>query len=353
MIYEIKQNIEKSKKFEISVLSQKTKKESHFKDRLEVRVSGKRPFRELMAFIYLCLFYRRNLVLCSLWYPEALIAMLAGKKYIIFTHGAELIKLNQNSFLGKIREKVKRLVLNRAILIIANSEFTKSISLKNRKIKNVIALPLAVDAMKFVPVEKKIAQKKWDTTNKFTLLTLSRIEEHKGHALVFEAINNLPIEYRKRIEYLIGGTGTYSKKLKNISNQLDVASQIRWLGFVSEEDINSLYSAVDIFILFSIELFEKRKVEGFGLVLLEAQSCGTPVIANNSGGMSSAVENGKGGFLIPKDDINELSKLIKKLIDNKAILVEQKVIARKHVINNASWNLYTKRLIKIIDPFFN
>ena len=107
-----------------------------------------------------------------------------------------------------------------------------------------------------------------------------------------------------------------------------------------------------VFIIFQIYLYYTREiedeVEGFGLVFLEAQSCGVPVIGTKSGGIPSAVKNQNGGWLIEQDSEKELNRLFNKILSNPISLKNQARLARERVLRECTWNMYCEKLRKNI-----
>ena len=129
---------------------------------------------------------------------------------------------------------------------------------------------------------------------------------------ILEALCSLPVELRSKIRWKIGGKGPDSEILKRMVEDSPIADQVELLGFVPDEEIPKLYASADVFALCTRADEKSSNIEGFGLVFLESQSSGTPVIGTPFGGIPSAVENGNGGWLV--SDVNQLRSLFQKLI---------------------------------------
>jgi glycosyltransferase involved in cell wall biosynthesis len=115
---------------------------------------------------------------------------------------------------------------------------------------------------------------------------------------------------------LVGGA-FHTNNEQNLAHEvaaLGLADRVWQLGPVSQEDLPALYHMADLFLLASLN-------EGFGLVLLEAMACGTPVIAARRGGVPEAV--GCAGWLLddPRDD-EGFAKAIGTLLTDRAMLAE-------------------------------
>jgi phosphatidylinositol alpha-1,6-mannosyltransferase len=165
---------------------------------------------------------------------------------------------------------------------------------------------------------------------------------------LLSTIADLPSEYKCKIRLEIGGKGPYKSALEQQTKDLALDKIISFKGYIPEGEINDFYSRNDLFILCTREEKDNCNVEGFGLVFVEAQACGTAVIGTNAGGIPDAIKNGKGGWLIEQDSKTELSSILKKLVDDKGLAQRQCQIARARVLEECSQKNYINRLIRYI-----
>jgi phosphatidylinositol alpha-1,6-mannosyltransferase len=174
---------------------------------------------------------------------------------------------------------------------------------------------------------------------------VSRIHAFKGHDVVLRALADLPEHERAQFIYLVAGTGTgpHLPALKEQARILGIDQQVRWLGFVPEADLPDLYRASDVFVLMTREQQDQRSVEGFGLVFLEAQACGTPAIGSRTGGIPDAIDDGNGGWLIEQDDVRSLSALLRQLINDPESFKTMGDLARQRVEREFTWGHYLQR----------
>jgi phosphatidylinositol alpha-1,6-mannosyltransferase len=310
-----------------------------------VELPNKRLKCEWAAFKYLQSIKNKGEinVLCGLWHPEASLVFFAGFKNVcILGHGTEFLPgksmFRKNFWLPFYAKKV----LNKAKLVIANSNYTKQLIEKINPKVNVVALPLGVNEDFFI--QKSIKS----THDKLKIATLSRVLQFKGYDFIAKTIANLPIEYRKKIEWNIGGIGPYLKDLKILVLHLGIQDQVHFHGFIPDSTLPDFYNSNDIFVLCTREQNNSAEVEGFGLVFLEAQSCGIPVIGVCSGGIPDAIEKGNGGWLINQDDEKMLSELIISFIKDKDIIRVQGNKARQRILKNCTWEIYNKEIYKLL-----
>jgi len=309
----------------------------------EIRVSSKRPIREWRAFQRLRKQRRKTPVICGVWYPEGLLTYLAGiRPLILLAHGAELLP-PVDRWRRLLWKALQRRVLESASLVIANSEYTRQLVYRVAPNARVETVPLAVDSMRFAPRDRTSAKEKYGVSGKDVLCTVSRMYRYKGHDVVLRAIASLAPNERERIVYMVVGKGPYEPELRNLAAELGVESNVRWLGFVAEDDLPEVYSASDLFVLCTRDAPEERSVEGFGLVFLEAQSCGTPVVGTRTGGIPAAIQDGIGGWLIEQDDQNALADIIRTLVHSPELFRAAGIQARQRVLRDHSWARYMKR----------
>ncbi len=284
-----------------------------------------------------------TIILCSLWYPEAFLALLSGHKNVYsLAHGAEL-QAGNSKFRKHLWHAVfAKYVLQQVKKIISNSHYTKKLALKISPKANCEALPLGVDINQFKPLDLKKEE------NQFTIGSLSRIHQFKGYDQVLDSILKLPKAIQENISWKIGGTGPYLSEFKHKLNRSDIQFDIEFLGFIPDESLAKFYNQLDVFVLFTQDISTQNSVEGFGLVFLEAQACGIPTIGTNTGGIPDAIEQNNGGWLFEQDDIDGLANQIQLLYKDESLLKQQSVLARKRCEEKASWQTYNQHLKQLI-----
>ena len=311
-----------------------------------VALTRKRIQCEKAAFTYL-----RNIknkenytILCGVWHPEATISILAGfKNVFVLGHGTEFL-----SGTSKFRKYIwlpiyAKWILSKTKVIIANSNYTKClIESINSQVK-VVALPLGVNEEFFKPNELKS-----NNDEVLKIASVSRILQFKGYDFIAKTIANLPENFKDKIQWNIGGTGSYLEELKALVHQLGIAKNVTFHGFIPDETLPYFYNSNDIFVLCTREQPNSTSVEGFGLVFLEAQSCGIPVIGVRSGGITDAIEEDNGGWLIEQDNEEQLAKLLINLIKHRQLVKNEGVRARERVLQKTNWKIYKKKIFKIL-----
>ncbi len=307
------------------------------------RICGRRGVVEYKILNYLRKYTSNDdIILCDTWHPAGSLAKLCGRKYYILAHGAEYLP-GVTFFRNKIIPIYRRRILRRARGIIANSHYTANLVDSLSKGLKTCAIPLAIDAETYHPTKEKVTD-----DDILRICSISRLEKFKGHDFILSTIARLPEEYRSRIRFEIGGKGPYKEALESLTHQLGLDDNVSFLGFIPESEMNDFYSRNDLFILCTREERDLCNVEGFGLVFVEAQACGTAVVGTNAGGIPDAIHQGYGGWLIPQDSEEALSKLLMQFVDNKTMLQEEGSVARNRVIEECSQRQYVDQLLSAI-----
>lgn len=138
------------------------------------------------------------------------------------------------------------------------------------------------------------------------LVTVGRLIKRKG--IDWFMANVMP-RLGDEFVYLVAGDGPEDRHIMKVRNECGLGDRVRLLGRVSHETLKLLYNSAHAMVLPNQKI--KHDPEGFGIVALEAASCGLPVIAGSVDGVSEAVLNGKTGWLIEDNDAGMFAEKIK------------------------------------------
>lgn len=172
-----------------------------------------------------------------------------------------------------------------------------------------------------------------------SILYVGRLTKRKGVDVLLRAI---PI-IKKSIPNLslyIMGAGPLEDELKELVKELNVEENVKFLGFVSEEEKYSYYKSVDICVVPSVD-YDYAPV-----VLPEAMACEKPVIASNVGGIPFVVEDGKTGLLVEAGNVEELTEKIIMLLQNE-YLREKMGKAGREKIKNFTWDKIAQQTVEV------
>ena len=209
--------------------------------------------------------------------------------------------------------KWERAVIERADKIIAISEFTKNEIIKTYNIDDekieVIYLGGYDKIKKFTPSELEQFKSELIINKDYSIiLFVGNPIERKNIDVLIKAFEE--VECKKSI-LIITGYGDFSKYC-NLVEKLDMQKRVIFTGEVSNIDLQKLYNICDLFVLPS-------KLEGFGIVLVEAMAAGKPIVATNVGGISEVVEDKRNGILVEPNNVKELTQARQYFLENPAI----------------------------------
>lgn len=151
-----------------------------------------------------------------------------------------------------------------------------------------------------------------------TFAYLGRLKRYKGVDLVIRAFAQMA---RPDAVLEIAGAGDYRPALERLVDALAVRGQVRFLGFVSEAEKLALLRRAWVVSLASPK-------EGWGLTNVEAEACGTPVVASDSPGIRESVRHGETGFLVPHGDVAAMATAFRRLAASPALVAEMGAKAR-------------------------
>ena len=201
---------------------------------------------------------------------------------------------------------LKSLLKNADKIIITQPNYVKySLYLENYEDK-IEVIPNGVDVEKFKPLNIP--------KQKNTLFFLSLLDEfhlYKGLDYLIKALI-LVKKVIPDVKLIVGGKGSLLDYYRKMVVDNDLTDNVDFHGFIPEEKIVEYYNRSNIFILPSIS----SKQEGFGIVVLEAMACQTPVISTEIVGVADDVKKSKSGIIIPPKDIDKLSEAIINILES-------------------------------------
>jgi len=250
---------------------------------------------------------------CLQWTSALLPALHANVPFAIVAHGKEVMPLPPRTLRARAEQLARAKVLARADHVFAVSSFTSQhVVAAGARAERVHVINPGVDAQHYaLAAASKRLQR--DDGRGPLLLTVARLVERKGIDTVLRALPLIAAQH-PGVRYAIAGEGADRARLDALIAELGVKERVEWLGQVSHDALAPLYASADVFVLPSRSIPEHGDIEGFGLVLLEAQASGTPVIAARSGGMPDAVHDGVSGLLVAPGDPAALARAASELL---------------------------------------
>ncbi|MEK7570469.1 MAG: glycosyltransferase, partial [Patescibacteria group bacterium] len=287
-----------------------------------------------------------DLIVLGHYAPYLAAALRCRKKYgtkvVVITHGMDVLSYDTA---GGVRRRMLRKNLPQADLVIANSNFTNTHlqRLGVAESRRVIITPGAD-----LP-ETVVSKAEARTTLKLPqdaqlLLSVGRLVQRKGHVLAIDAFASLTEKY-PNLHYLIVGRGAEEGNIRARIAKHHLEQRIHVVNNL--EDTSLAYAAADLFVFPSFE-GKHGDVEGFGLVSVEAQAHGLPVLASNTGGIPETINPGITGELVEPGEADEIAKAIEPFLKDPLRLQRYSDRARKFAKEQFSWATRRKRIAELL-----
>jgi phosphatidylinositol alpha-1,6-mannosyltransferase len=138
------------------------------------------------------------------------------------------------------------------------------------------------------------------------------------------------------LTYVVAGDGQQRPALEALATSIGVEDTVEFLGYVPDEDLPSLYNAADVFAMPNRR--EGTSVEGFGIVFLEANATGTPVVGGRHGGVTDAIEDDETGYLVDPEDSQAVADAIDRLLSDDDLRHSLGEAGRERVEASYTWD---------------
>ena len=176
-----------------------------------------------------------------------------------------------------------------------------------------------VSRLAFRPIPIGIDTKPWDDAlaslspeekkrDPHRILFVGRLAANKGLEILIDALVKVKKTLPKA-NLIISGEGEEKLRVVAQVKKENLADSVTFLGKMSFKELVQLYATPAVFVLPSI-----NRLEAYGIVQLEAMTCGTPVIASNIPGVNGVMEEGKSGYLFPNGDSDTLAEKLMRIL---------------------------------------
>ncbi|WP_321480785.1 glycosyltransferase [uncultured Bacteroides sp.] len=252
--------------------------------------------------------------------PMACLALFfSGYKGKVILHWhSDILK---QKMLLKLYNPLQKWLLKRADVIVGTtpvyvqqSPFLQSVQSK------VTYIPIGVDEIIYAKGEVMKIREKY--IGKKIVFSLGRLIKYKGYEYLIKAAQQISDDY----VILIGGSGPLKDELQTLICEWGLEEKVKLIGFISENALPHYFEACDLFCLSSIQ-----KTEAFGIVQIEAMSCGKPVVATRikESGVSWVNADGISGLNVEPQDVEALAKAITTILSDNRLYIRMANNARK------------------------
>lgn len=274
-----------------------------------------------------------------------------GKKIVALQWENIPFAYEENSGIGEM----KRFNCNMIDRFIAVTERAKdALMIEGVPEEKISVIPMGVDTRRFSPdhvLRTSVRKELRLSDDEKVILFTGRMVWEKGiYDLIYAAkmvamdnqVNHIPVTF------LVIGKGPETDMVKNRTKELGIDSSFIFIESFPYHRMHEMFNAADVFLLPSISLRQWK--EQFGMVLIEAMSCGVPVISTYSGSISEVV--GNAGLLVQTNDPRDLYLGIKKLISDDNLREEFSRKGRERAINEFDSQKISRRFGAVFEELY-
>ncbi len=252
-------------------------------------------------------------LLASSWIIE-LIRYLPGIRTVVYVHGEEITTEDPYD---KNHSRSRRALLGCDRIVVVSDFTLRAVeALLGQAARGRISLiSNGVDTQRFRPRAKSAELLSlYRLQGCFVFVSVCRLLEKKGIDNAIRAFASV-VRRHPDCRYLVVGTGPYQDQLHELAAAEAVADRVVFTGQVGDDELVEHYQLGDVFVMPNREL-ANGDTEGFGLVFLEANGCGLPVIAGRDGGSTDAVKQGVNGLVVDGRSVDEILNAMLALYEN-------------------------------------
>jgi glycosyltransferase involved in cell wall biosynthesis len=256
------------------------------------------------------------------------------KPYMISVWGSDVYDFPKTSALHK---NLVKHVLAKADMICSTSHCMRLETLKYTH-NTIDIVPFGVDTNVFKPDNSDLSKKE-----EITFGIIKSLEKKYGIDLLILAFNEVLKKFpQKKIKLKIVGDGSKREEYKKLCRELRITDKVEFTGKIPHEDVIRQHHSIDIFVCLSV-----LDSESFGVSLVEAMSCGKPVIASDVAGFKEVVANENNGTLVPKYGYKEAAGAMCSYLQDFQKANEKGRNARKHVLEHYDWNSNVEKMLSV------
>ncbi len=236
---------------------------------------------------------------------------------LAYVHGEEITTVDPHDpTCQRVRGTMQG--LDRVIVVSRFTQHVVQALLSGKKQTDVRLIENGVDTDRFTPAPRQ--QEFVDLyrlAGCFVFVSVCRLLEKKGIDQTIRAFAGFAARFGDA-RYLVVGTGEYDRALRDLVAELGLGGKVVFAGSVTRDELAEHYRLGDVFVMPNRRL-PNGDTEGFGLVFLEANGCGLPVIAGRDGGSTDAVQHGVNGLVVDGSSVEEIAGAMVLLYQDAAL----------------------------------
>jgi glycosyltransferase involved in cell wall biosynthesis len=245
------------------------------------------------------------------------------------------------------RKYIQPFLLRRAAKVLVSSrDYAEQSSLRHI-LKDLgdklVELPFGIDTDFFSPAslsKERVSNPPPHDDGRSVLFVggLDKAHDFKGLSVLLNAMQMLPGD----VMLDVVGDGSERASYEKRAQEMGLAARIRFHGRVQRDVLRDFYRAATVLAFPSVSA-----AEAFGLVAVEAQACGIPVVASRLPGVRTVVRDEKTGLLVEPGSVSDLANALKRVLTNETLRTTLSEAARAHALSVYSAPRHLDRLLEV------
>jgi phosphatidyl-myo-inositol dimannoside synthase len=276
-------------------------------------------------------------------YPTWWAHHATGVPYLVYVYGGDLLREQRKLRATALKRWTARRIFEDSAGVVAISEWSAALATDVMRAAGVQRLPriltnaLGTDPAFFHPGRDTGALRaRLGLADAPLLLTVARLVPHKGIDVALGAMAALAGEW-PTVRYLIIGRGEDGPRLAAMAESLGLTDRVVFAGSLPDAEIAEAYATATVYVGLS-RVDAGINAEGFGIAFVEAAASGIPSVAGDSGGVRSAVRDGRTGIVVTPSDVSAVAAAIRSLLADPSRREAMGAAGRADALSHFNWD---------------
>lgn len=277
-------------------------------------------------------------------YIGSLIKKFFKIPFIILSHGTDITYATGSDWKKK---RLSKVILQTEQIVFNSESLMRRFLGKMPEFSNkyLVVYPCPDPDFLLPPPQEEmdILREKLALQGKKVILSVARMEDGKGYPHLVRVLPKI-LEKEPHTVWVIVGDGPKREQVIKGIQARSLQNVVRYIGNVPHDEIKKYYYLADLFVLLTHP--DEGREEGLGLVFLEAESCGLPVVAGKSGGVEEVVLQAQTGIVIDiRQNALSIDETIVEMLKNKDYALSLAKNAKERIIAEFHWDNQLKKLL--------
>lgn len=268
----------------------------------------------------------------------ALYKFLHNPKVILVEHSSLVLKRKVDYFYTKIGIAVAEKIV---YLTETNFEESKQRFADPYKTNQALIISNGVDTKEFSPAKNRIIDASF-----LTIGIHCRLVEVKDLSTLIEAFSILKMDYESRVTLKIAGDGSVLTELKKQAQEKNLENEIIFTGILNKKQVIEFLQNTDIYV-------NSSKSESMSTSIMQAMSCGLPIVASNIEGNLNLVKNNENGLIFELSNAEDLADKLLTLCKNENMRRSLGKMSRKFAVKNLSHKITLSNYQELFESVIN